>query len=159
VPINEFRKQCRDFAQKWIDVQREEFKRLGVEGDWDNPYLTMAYEAEAVIVAEIGKFLMNGGLYRGSKPVMWSVVEDLARRGGDRISRSHLGYDLGQVPDRLLADPRIGRRLDRDLDHHALDHSRQSRARDRCCDRLRAARGQVACRWREGQGRRQAGRR
>ncbi|HET6161111.1 MAG TPA: isoleucine--tRNA ligase [Dongiaceae bacterium] len=78
VPINEFRKQCRDFAQKWIDVQREEFKRLGVEGDWDNPYLTMAYEAEAVIAAEIGKFLMNGGLYRGSKPVMWSVVEKTA---------------------------------------------------------------------------------
>ena len=78
VPINEFRKQCRDFAQKWIDVQRTEFKRLGVEGDWDNPYLTMAYEAEAVIAAEIGKFLMNGGLYRGSKPVMWSVVEKTA---------------------------------------------------------------------------------
>jgi isoleucyl-tRNA synthetase len=78
VSIAEFRKQCRDFAQKWIDVQREEFKRLGVEGDWDNPYLTMAYEAEAVIVAEIGKFLMNGGLYRGSKPVMWSVVEKTA---------------------------------------------------------------------------------
>ena len=78
MPINEFRKQCREFAQKWIDVQREEFKRLGVEGDWDNPYLTMAYEAEAVIVAEIGKFLMNGGLYRGSKPVMWSVVEKTA---------------------------------------------------------------------------------
>ena len=78
VPIAEFRKQCRDFAQKWIDVQREEFKRLGVEGDWDNPYLTMAYEAEAVIVGEIGKFLMNGGLYRGSKPVMWSVVEKTA---------------------------------------------------------------------------------
>jgi isoleucyl-tRNA synthetase len=78
VPIAEFRKQCREFAQKWIDVQREEFKRLGVEGDWDNPYLTMAYEAEAVIVAEIGKFMMNGGLYRGSKPVMWSVVEKTA---------------------------------------------------------------------------------
>ena len=78
VPINEFRQQCRDFAQKWIDVQRQEFKRLGVEGDWDNPYLTMAYEAEAVIVAEIGKFVMNGGLYRGSKPVMWSVVEKTA---------------------------------------------------------------------------------
>src|SRR5688572_30440435 len=78
VPINEFRKQCRDFAQKWVNVQRAEFKRLGVEGDWDNPYLTMAYEAEAVIVAEIGKFVMNGGLYRGSKPVMWSVVEKTA---------------------------------------------------------------------------------
>ena len=78
VPINEFRKQCRDFAQKWIDVQRVEFKRLGIEGDWDNPYLTMAYEAEAVIAAEIGKFVTNGGLYRGSKPVMWSVVEKTA---------------------------------------------------------------------------------
>ncbi len=78
VPITEFRRQCRDFALKWIDVQREEFKRLGVEGDWDNPYTTMAYEAEAVIVAEIGKFLMNGDLYRGSKPVMWSVVEKTA---------------------------------------------------------------------------------
>src|SRR5215216_6508136 len=78
VPVIEFRRQCRAFAQKWIDVQREEFKRLGVEGDWDNPYLTMAYDAEAVIVGEIGKFLMNGGLYRGSKPVMWSVVEKTA---------------------------------------------------------------------------------
>ena len=78
VPINDFRKECRDFAAHWVDVQREEFKRLGVEGDWDNPYTTMAYPAEAQIVAEIGKFLMNGGLFRGSKPVMWSVVEKTA---------------------------------------------------------------------------------
>ncbi|MDB5406704.1 MAG: ileS, partial [Rhodospirillales bacterium] len=78
VPIADFRKECRDFAQHWIGVQREEFKRLGVGGDWDNPYTTMAYPAEAQIVREIGKFLMNGGLYKGVKPVMWSVVEQTA---------------------------------------------------------------------------------
>ncbi|MBI1262043.1 MAG: isoleucine--tRNA ligase [Rhizobiales bacterium] len=74
----EFRKECRDFAQDWVNVQREQFKRLGVNGEWDNPYLTMSYDAEAAIVAEFQKFLMNGTLYRGSKPVMWSVVEKTA---------------------------------------------------------------------------------
>ncbi len=78
VPIVEFRRECREFAARWIDVQREEFKRLGVLGDWDNPYTTMAYAAEAQIVREIGKFLINGGLYRGAKPVLWSVVERTA---------------------------------------------------------------------------------
>ncbi len=78
VPINEFRRQCRDFAAKWIDVQRQEFKRLGVIGDWHHPYSTMEFAAEAQIAAEIGKFLMNGALYRGSKPVMWSIVERTA---------------------------------------------------------------------------------
>ncbi len=75
VPIIEFRRECREFAEHWIDVQREEFKRLGVEGDWDNPYSTMTYDAEAAIAAELMKFAMNGTLYRGSMPVMWSVVE------------------------------------------------------------------------------------
>ena len=78
VPIAEFRQECRDFADHWIDIQREEFKRLGVMGDWDHPYTTMAYPAEAQIAAEIGKFLMNGGLFRGSKPVLWSIVEKTA---------------------------------------------------------------------------------
>jgi isoleucyl-tRNA synthetase len=78
VPINEFRKECREFARGWIDVQREEFKRLGVEGDWDNPYLTMNYKAEAIIARELMKFADSGQLYRGSKPVMWSVVEKTA---------------------------------------------------------------------------------
>lgn len=78
VPVAEFRRECREFAEHWIDVQREEFKRLGVIGDWDNPYLTMTYAAEAQIVRELGKFLMNGSLYRGSKPVMWSPVEKTA---------------------------------------------------------------------------------
>ena len=78
VPIAEFRKECREFADHWIEIQREEFKRLGVMGDWDNPYTTMAYKAAARIAAEIGKFLINGGLFRGAKPVLWSVVEKTA---------------------------------------------------------------------------------
>ena len=76
--INSFRKECRSFAAHWVDVQRSEFKRLGVTGDWDNPYLTMTYPAEAQIAREIMKFAENGLLYRGSKPVMWSVVEKTA---------------------------------------------------------------------------------
>jgi isoleucyl-tRNA synthetase len=78
IPINEFRKECRDFAAGWIDVQREEFKRLGVEGEWDNPYTTMNFASEAVIARELMKFAETGQLYRGSKPVMWSVVEKTA---------------------------------------------------------------------------------
>ncbi|KPF90562.1 isoleucine--tRNA ligase [Rhodopseudomonas sp. AAP120] len=73
-----FRKECRAYAQKWLDVQREEFKRLGVIGDWDHPYATMNYAAEAQIARELMKFAANGTLYRGSKPVMWSVVEKTA---------------------------------------------------------------------------------
>ncbi len=78
IPINEFRKECRAFAEHWIDVQREEFKRLGVIGDWENPYLTMNFRAEALIAKELLKFAESGQLYRGSKPVMWSVVEKTA---------------------------------------------------------------------------------
>jgi len=78
VPIVQLRAECRNFAEGWIDVQREEFKRLGVTGDWANPYATMTFEAEARIVAELHKFVLNGGLYRGAKPVMWSVIEKTA---------------------------------------------------------------------------------
>ena len=78
VPAIEFRQECRTFAGKWIDIQRDQFKRLGIAGDWDNPYTTMAYDAEARIVSELMKFAMDGSLYRGSKPVMWSVVEKTA---------------------------------------------------------------------------------
>jgi isoleucyl-tRNA synthetase len=73
-----FRQECRAFAQRWIDVQREEFKRLGVTGDWKHPYTTMDFFAEAQIARELMKFAVNGLLYRGSKPVMWSVVEKTA---------------------------------------------------------------------------------
>ena len=78
VPADQFRRECREFAAHWIEVQKAEFERLGVVGDWANPYTTMAFSAEAQIVREIGKFLVNGGLYRGSKPVLWSVVEQTA---------------------------------------------------------------------------------
>ncbi|NMA96806.1 MAG: isoleucine--tRNA ligase [Phyllobacteriaceae bacterium] len=78
VPIIEFRQECRAFAEQWVDIQREEFKRLGVLGEWDNPYLTMSYDAEAQIARELMKVSMSGQLYRGSKPVMWSVVERTA---------------------------------------------------------------------------------
>ena len=78
ISIIEFRKECRDFAASWIATQKEQFKRLGVEGDWKNPYMTMSKEAEAQIAVEILKFLKNGGLYNGFKPVLWSVVEATA---------------------------------------------------------------------------------
>ncbi len=78
VPVVEFRRQCRAFAEHWLDVQREEFKRLGIVGDWSHPYTTMAFAAEAQIAREIMGFARNGLLYRGSKPVMWSVVEKTA---------------------------------------------------------------------------------
>lgn len=73
-----FRRECRDYAARWVGIQREEFKRLGVTGDWDNPYLTMSFDAEAVIAAEFMTFVMNGSLYQGSKPVMWSPIEQTA---------------------------------------------------------------------------------
>ncbi len=78
VPVEEFRAECRAYAQHWVDVQREQLKRLGIGGDWDNPYLTMHFEAEATIVAELLKFAETGLLYRGAKPVMWSPVEKTA---------------------------------------------------------------------------------
>ncbi|OHV85505.1 isoleucine--tRNA ligase [Ensifer sp. LCM 4579] len=78
VPVNEFRKECRDFASGWIGVQTDEFKRLGIEGDFENPYTTMNFHAEARIAGELMKIAKAGQLYRGSKPVMWSVVERTA---------------------------------------------------------------------------------
>ena len=78
VPIKDFRQECREFAKSWIDVHIKEFKRLGVVGDFENYYSTMSYEAEAQIVRELGKFLLDGSLYQGFKPVLWSTVEKTA---------------------------------------------------------------------------------
>ncbi len=78
VSIVNFRQECRKFAEDWIDIQREEFKRLGITGTWEKPYLTMDFHAERVIAEEFMKFLMSGTLYQGSKPVMWSPVEQTA---------------------------------------------------------------------------------
>ena len=78
MPVNDFRQECRKFAAEWVDVQREEFKRLGITGNWADPYLTMNFHAERVIAKEFMKFLMTGTLYQGSKPVMWSPIEQTA---------------------------------------------------------------------------------
>ena len=78
VPIKDFRKECREFAKNWIDVHIKEFKRLGVVGDFENYYSTMSFESEAQIVRELGKFLLDGSLYQGFKPVFWSTVEKTA---------------------------------------------------------------------------------
>lgn len=78
VDVIDFRQECRKFAEGWVDIQRAEFQRLGVTGKWENPYLTMNFHAERVIAEEFMKFLMNGTLYQGSKPVMWSPIEKTA---------------------------------------------------------------------------------
>ena len=100
VPVLEFRQECREFAQHWVGVQSEEFKRLGVVGDWDDPYLTMKLASEARIAGEITRFAMNGGLYRGQRPVMWSCVEKTALADAeveyeDHVSPTvHIGFPV-----------------------------------------------------------------
>ena len=89
-----FRQECRKFAEGWIDIQREEFKRLGVTGKWDKPYLTMDYHAEAVIADEFMTFLMNGTLYQGSKPVMWSPVEKTALAEAEVEYHDHTSHQV-----------------------------------------------------------------
>ena len=89
VPAAQFRQECRAYAEHWIGVQREEFERLGVIGDWEHPYTTMSFAAEADIVRELGKFLLNGGLYKGAKPVMWSAVEKTALAEAEVEYRDH----------------------------------------------------------------------
>ncbi len=89
VPIKDFRQECRDFAKSWIDVHIKEFKRLGVVGDFKNYYSTMSYEAEAQIVRELGKFLLDGSLYQGFKPVLWSTVEKTALADAEVEYKDH----------------------------------------------------------------------
>ncbi len=92
VPIDQLRKDCRDFANHWIDVQRTQFKRMGCMGQWDKPYTTMDYRAEAVIASELHKFVGNGLLYRGFRPVMWSPVEKTA------LAEAEVEYHEKQSP-------------------------------------------------------------
>ena len=141
VPVLDFRAECRAYAAHWLDVQREEFQRLGVAGDWERRYATMDFASEAAIVREIGKFLMNGAAL--SRPAPGDVEpgrEDRARRGRDRVPRPRLADALGALPGAARARGGTGprRRVGRDLDHHALDHPRQPRRRLRRGDRLRA---------------------
>ena len=142
-----FRRECRATAEHWVSVQREEFKRLGVVGDWDHPYLTMTYPAEAQIAREIHKFAANGLLYRGSKPVMWSVVEKTALAEAEVEYEDHVSDTIyvafpiaATVPRRSLSLQSPGRRWNRlavsperaavrHLDDDAMDDPRQPRDR------------------------------
>ena len=99
-----FRQECRAYAQHWLEVQREEFKRLGVEGDWAHPYTTMSFPAEAQIARELMKFAANGTLYRGSKPVMWSVVEKTALAEAE-VEYEDYTSDTIWVRFPIVADP------------------------------------------------------
>ncbi|WP_410218094.1 isoleucine--tRNA ligase [Paracoccus sp. (in: a-proteobacteria)] len=94
VDVVEFRQECRRFADEWVDIQREEFQRLGITGKWDDPYLTMDFHAEAVIAAEFMKLLMNGSLYQGSKPVMWSPVEKTALAEAEVEYHDHTSHTI-----------------------------------------------------------------
>ncbi|MBO6852873.1 MAG: isoleucine--tRNA ligase [Marivivens sp.] len=94
VNVVDFRQECRKFAEGWVDIQREEFKRLGVTGNWADPYLTMNFHAERVIAQEFMKFLMNGTLYQGSKPVMWSPVEKTALAEAEIEYHDHKSHTI-----------------------------------------------------------------
>ncbi len=94
VDLVTFRQECRKFAEGWIDIQRDEFKRLGITGAWDRPYLTMDYHAERVIAEEFMKFLMTGTLYQGSKPVMWSPVEKTALAEAEVEYHDHTSHQV-----------------------------------------------------------------
>ena len=108
IPVAEFRRRCRDFADRWIDSQMAEFVRLGVLGDWERRYLTMSYAAEAQIVREMGKFLLSGALYRGARPVMWSPVEKTALAEAEVEYRDiesdavYAGFPVVSAPHRAL---------------------------------------------------------
>ncbi|MEM9421581.1 MAG: isoleucine--tRNA ligase [Pseudomonadota bacterium] len=106
VPAAEFRAACRAYAAEWIDIQRAEFKRLGIEGDWDNPYLTMNFKSQAIVVGEFLKFVEKGLVYCGSKPVMWSPVEQTALAEAEIEYHDHtstsiwvrFGFQKGHAP-------------------------------------------------------------
>ncbi|MFN3275023.1 MAG: isoleucine--tRNA ligase [Paracoccus sp. (in: a-proteobacteria)] len=94
VDLVEFRQECRRFADEWVAIQRDEFQRLGITGAWDRPYLTMDHHAEAVIAAEFMKLVMNGALYQGSKPVMWSAVEKTALAEAEVEYKDHTSHTI-----------------------------------------------------------------
>lgn len=111
VPVAQFRAECRAYADRWVGVQRDQFQRLGVMGDWADPYLTMNYDAEATIVGELLKFAESGQLYRGAKPVMWSPVEKTALAEAeveyeDIVSTQiDVGFEIASAPE---ADVLVG---------------------------------------------------
>ena len=113
VPVVEFRKECRDFANKWIKTHKDQFKRLGVLGDWENYYSTMSFDAEAQIVRELGKFLKEGSLYKGYKPVLWSTVEKTA------LSDAEVEY-MNHTSDTIYVSFKIKKTNLRDLENSEI---------------------------------------
>ena len=113
VPVVEFRKECRDFANKWIKTHKDQFKRLGVLGDWENYYSTMSFDAEAQIVRELGKFLKEGSLYKGYKPVLWSTVEKTA------LSDAEVEY-MNYTSDTIYVSFKIKKTNLRDLENSEI---------------------------------------
>jgi len=113
VPIKDFRKECREFAKQWIDVHINEFKRLGVTGDYENYYSTMSFTAEAQIVRELGKFLLDGSLYQGFKPVFWSTVEKTVLADAEVEYQDHtsntifVAFKVKNSPKNFLKDSNI----------------------------------------------------
>jgi len=113
VPIKDFRKECREFAKRWIEIHIDEFKRLGVTGDFENYYSTMSFTAEGQIVREIGKFLLDGSLYQGFKPVFWSTVEKTALADAEVEYKDHtsntifVAFKVKESPKDFLKDGNI----------------------------------------------------
>ena len=113
VPIKDFRLECREFAQKWIEVHIKEFKRLGIEGDWKNYYSTMSFDAEAQIVRELGKFLLDETLYQGYKPVLWSTGEKTALADAEVEYKDHtsntvyVGFRIKSSKNEKLLDSEV----------------------------------------------------
>ncbi len=99
--ISEKRKLCREFATKFLNIQREEFKRLGVLGEWDNPYLTMSFDYEATIAKEFGKFVGNGSVYRGKKPVYWCATCETA------LAEAEVEYEDHESPSITVKFPAL----------------------------------------------------
>ncbi len=120
VPVIDFRQECRKFAEGWVDIQRDEFKRLGITGNWDNPYLTMAFHAERVIAEEFQKFLMNGTLYQGSKPVMWSPVEKTALAEAEIEYHDHKSHTIW-VPFQIVSGGHVALPQGEDDDYAGAD--------------------------------------
>ncbi|WP_343503610.1 isoleucine--tRNA ligase [Alloyangia pacifica] len=120
VPVIDFRQECRKFAEGWVDIQRDEFKRLGITGNWDDPYLTMAFHAERVIAEEFQKFLMNGTLYQGSKPVMWSPVEKTALAEAEIEYHDHKSHTIW-VPFQIVSGGHVALPQGEDDDYAGAD--------------------------------------
>ena len=133
VPVIDFRQECRRFAEGWVDIQRDEFKRLGITGNWADPYLTMDFHAERVIAEEFMKFLMNGTLYQGSKPVMWSPVEETALAEAEveyHDKESHTIWVKFRVASYDLPDVELSDEEASDRDREAVARATEDAAHD-----------------------------